>query len=231
MKNILIIKCGETHPEIKERFGDFEDWIIKQSNLPEAVFKIYNLPAGERLRHPGEYVAALITGSHYHINQRMPWIKHLKDWIVSARYTQLPVLGICFGHQVMASALGARVVRRTSGTNIGKATIKISEHHTGDPVFKGIGNEFETYVSHEWEVSGSVPGAEILAEDLNGSLMAFRSGKLLGIQFHPEFSEGVMKMYLKAAGLPPSSLLGVKLRSEYKNQSIVSNFIDDSLKL
>ncbi|MBN1927621.1 MAG: gamma-glutamyl-gamma-aminobutyrate hydrolase family protein [Prolixibacteraceae bacterium] len=233
MRKILIIKCGDTFSEVKNIYGDFEDWIIKQTQLPGQVFKIFDLPKGDSLQHPGEYIAAIITGSHYNINQRLPWIKHLKDWLVTARYTNLPVLGICFGHQVIAETLGGKVIRIETGRNIGKLTIKVDGNHTKNPLFKGTGGEFESYVSHGWIINDPIPGndTEIIARDLKGNIMAIMSGKIYGVQFHPEFSEGIMKMYLKEAKMPTSHLLGVKLRSEHKNQSIISNFVDEIIKI
>lgn len=230
MKNILIIKCGETFQNIKNNFGDFENWIIKQTHLPEQIFKIYDLTKGEILPHPIEYIAAFITGSHYNVNQRLPWIKQLQNWIITARYVQLPVLGICFGHQIIASALGGKVTKINPVPQLGKSTILIEKNHIDNPLFKGIGGEFESYVSHGWEVTETGPGTEILAKDLKGHIMAIQTDKIFGIQFHPEFSESIIKMYLKEAKMPTSRLLGVKLRSEHKNQSIISNFIDNVLK-
>lgn len=105
MKSILIIKCGETLPKIKSQFGDFEDWIIKMSGLPNENFKIINLPAGDLLRHPEVFASTIITGSPFNTSQRFPWIKQLKNWILTARYSNNPVLGIGFGFQVIAEAL------------------------------------------------------------------------------------------------------------------------------
>ncbi|MCF8359834.1 MAG: gamma-glutamyl-gamma-aminobutyrate hydrolase family protein [Prolixibacteraceae bacterium] len=222
--NILIIKCGNTYPEIIKRFGNFDDLIIKHSLLPAHTFSIYNIYKGEKLPHPVEFAAAVITGSHYNINQRFDWIKQLQDWVTTARYAHLPLLGICFGHQIIAKALGGTVQKNENGPNIGKATILPDKEQPENPLFKGTGNEFESFVSHGWTVKTPGPGTNVIARDLKGNIMALQSDNIIGIQFHPEFTESIVKIYLKEAKLPASRLLGVKLRSEYKNQSILPNF-------
>jgi GMP synthase (glutamine-hydrolysing) len=226
MRNILIIKCGETLPKIKSQFGDFEDWIIKMSGIPFENFKIINLPGGEQLRHPLDFVATIITGSHYNTNQRFPWINQLKNWVLTARYSNAPVLGIGFGFQIIAEALGGKVTPNNDGLFLRTSFINLTPIGQNDALFKNIGSSFESYLNHRRNVSFIPPEIEILAANTAGKLMAIRSNNIYGIQFHPEISEKVFKMYIKSSSLPLSAHLGVKLTSEYKNQSILSNFID-----
>jgi GMP synthase (glutamine-hydrolysing) len=229
MKNILIIKCGDTMPQIKMQFGDFEDWIIKISGLTEENFKIFNLPCGDQLRRPDEFSAAIITDSHLSTNQRIPWFKQLKDWIVMARYSNFPVLGIGFGHHIMAEALGGKVSRNNSGLFLGTSFIHVSPAGKTSPLFRNAGSSFDSYLNYTRHVSYLPDGIDILASNISGTIMAFRINKLTGIQFHPEIPEKAFKMYVKSSSLPLSSHLGVKLISEYKNRSVISNFLDSSL--
>ena len=229
MRNILVIKCGETFPEIKEKYGNFEDWIIKQSNLPERVFKIYDLPEGDQLRHPSEYIAAIITGSHTNVNQRLPWIKQLKDWIVTARYSNVPVLGICFGHQIIAEALGGKVVLNPNGPALGPISIKLTEAGQNDPLFKKIGDSFESYAFHSFSITELPLGALSLAQSGN-MIEAFKVEKIYGVQFHPEYDDKIMKMYFEISKTKEAGKNRVKIKSDFKNQTVISNFFDISLK-
>lgn len=229
MKNILIIKCGETFPEIKKLQGDYEDWIIKQSNLPLNVFKIFDISEGEQLRHPSEYMAAIITGSHTNINQRLAWIKQLKDWIIAARYSNIPVLGISFGHQIIAEALGGKAKQNLSGTVFG--IINISPTITGlcDPLFKNIKGTFESYAFHSFEVTKLPLGAKLLATSGQNNIEAFKVDKIYGIQFHPDFNAEIMKTYTSITAKDSKTKKRAKLKLEFKNQSIIPNFLDLSL--
>ena len=229
MKNILIIKCGETFPEIKEEHGDFEDWIVKQSNLPLNVIKIFNISEGEQLRHPSEYIAAIITGSHANVNQRLPWIKQLKDWIVTARYSNIPVLGICFGHQIIAEALGGKVQLNSGGPAMGTVNVKLTLAGQKSPLFKKINDSFESYAFHSYGVDSLPMGAELLAQSKDG-VESFRVEKIFGVQFHPEYNEDIMKMHLHSSKKQGESKNRVKIKSTFKNQSIIPNFLDIALK-
>ena len=229
MKNILIIKCGETLPEIKEKHGDFEDWIIKQSNLPLNVYKIFNVSEGEQLRHPSEYIAAIITGSHANVNQRLPWIKQLKDWIVTARYSNIPVLGICFGHQIIAEALGGKAKLNPEGPATGVVNIKLTKAGMESPLFKKAGDSFESYALHSFCVTELPLGAEPLAQS-GDTIESFNVEKIFGIQFHPEYTEEIIKIYLQNSKTKGDDKKRVKLKSNFKNQSIIPNFLDIVLK-
>lgn len=230
MKSILIVKCGGTYPEIQEKHGDFDQWIIRQSNLPENVFKVFDVAEGDQLRHPSEYIAAIITGSHANVNQRLPWIPKLKDWIITARYSNVPVLGICFGHQIIAEALGGSAKQNPNGPIAGVENIEITTQGKNNPIFKNTGASFESFSYHGFNVVKIPFGAEILAKSRGGVIESFRIDKIYGIQFHPEFTSEIMHDFLLLEKNTELHRARVKLKSSFKNQSIVSNFLDLALK-
>jgi len=225
MKSILIIKCGEIHPKITSQYGDYEDWIIKTSGLPRENFKIVNLHAGEPLRHPEDFAATIITDSPFHVNQRLPWISQLKNWLITARYSNAPVLGIGFGLHVITEAFGGKVSLNSSGPFLGASFIHIKPEFSNDPLFKNTGNSFESYLNYTRHVSIIPSGADIIAENTSEVVMAIRINRIIGIQFNPEIPEKVFKTYLKNSKLPTRAHLGAKLSSEHKNQQILPNFI------
>ncbi|MCF8362862.1 MAG: gamma-glutamyl-gamma-aminobutyrate hydrolase family protein [Prolixibacteraceae bacterium] len=230
MKNILIIKCGETYDQIKTASGDFDEMIIKRSNLPHKVFKVYEIYKGEKPRHPGEYIAAIITGSHSNIDEKQQWIKQLKDWIITARYSNIPVLGICFGHQIIAEALGGKVEKSTKGMKAGCENIKLTPAGSEDPLFKNIKDSLISYKSHQYFISKAPPEATTLAKNDEGTIESFKVGKIYGVQFHPEFSNSEMEAYINInkGNITPVKK-GVKMKHEFKNEAIIPNFIDLSL--
>ncbi|MDA3880777.1 MAG: gamma-glutamyl-gamma-aminobutyrate hydrolase family protein [Prolixibacteraceae bacterium] len=231
MKKILIIKCGDTYESVKDIHGDFDEMIIKRSNLPRNIFKIFNVHQGEQLRHPGEYIAAFITGSHSDTNEKTRWVKQLKDWIITARYSNVPVLGICFGHQVIAEALGGKVEMNRNGMALGTDIIKLTPTGNEDPLFKNIDNNLTSYKSHSYYVSMTPPGAVILAKNDSGITEAFRLDKIYGTQFHSEFNNDIAKEYYRYnKNEEPPAKFGVKMKQEFKNEMIIPNFIDLSLK-
>lgn len=231
MKTILIIKCGETFPEIKQKHGDFEEWIINRSNLPTNVFKVINLTAGEQLRHPSEYMAAIITGSQANVDQPLPWMEPLKKWIITARYSNVPVLGICFGHQIIAEALGGRVILNPAGQSVGIVKILLTMEGKKNDIYKNTGNSFESFVHHNYIVENLHSDAQVLATNEKQVIYSFKIGKMYGIQFHPEFTPEIMQHYHDILKTKDANKIRVNIKSSFKNDSIISNFLDLSLIL
>lgn len=230
MKKIAIIKCGETYPTTKAEFGDFEDWIIKATNLPENLFSIYNMPKGEVIRHPDQFLGGIITGSHAMVSDNEKWMKTLKDWIITARYSNIPVLGICFGHQIMAEALGGKVGNNAKGIALGTVEINFTSQGKTQTLFKGLGDSIESFAAHSQCVTQLPQDAELLAYGERSSIEAFRLGKLYGVQFHPEFDEKIMKSYAMNQNEVNPQRIKTKVRFEYRNQKVLSNFLDICVK-
>jgi GMP synthase (glutamine-hydrolysing) len=231
MKTMLIIKCGETFPEIKSQFGDFEDWIISRSGLPANVFKIIDVANGAQLKHPSEYVAAIITGSQANVDDDLPWLEPLKNWILTARYSNLPILGICFGHQLIAKTFGGKVILNPAGLSLGIININVTEDGKNNNLFKQTGNSFESFVHHAYIVESLPSLANILARNDKGIIYAFSFDKICGIQFHPEFNSEIMQHYFDLLKIKDAKKIRLTLKSSFKNDSIISNFIDSCLKL
>ncbi|MBN2805569.1 MAG: gamma-glutamyl-gamma-aminobutyrate hydrolase family protein [Prolixibacteraceae bacterium] len=231
MKTMLIIKCGETFPETKVTFGDFEDWIIARSGLPANVFKIVDVANGAQLKHPSEYVAAIITGSQANVDDDLPWIEPLENWILTARYSNVPILGICFGHQLIAKAFGGKVILNPAGMSLGIININVTEEGKNNKLFKQTGSNFESFVHHAYIVDSLPNLASILATNDQGVVYAFSFDKICGIQFHPEFSPEIMQHYFDLLKINNARKNRFILKSSFKNDSIISNFIDDSLIL
>jgi GMP synthase (glutamine-hydrolysing) len=113
--------------------------------------------------------------------------------IASAR---VPCLGICFGHQLIAQALGGEVRRNPRGREIG--TIRV-ERLADDALFGGLPRSFDVNATHVDAVLAPPPGAEVLANTSLDDCAAFRIGdRLRAVQFHPEFDADVMRSYLRA---------------------------------
>lgn len=119
--------------------------------------------------------------------------EELVQAIASAR---VPCLGICFGHQLMAQALGGEVRRNPRGREIG--TVRL-ERLADDGLFGGLPRSFDVNATHVDAVVTPPPGAEVLATTSLDGCAAFRVGnRLRAVQFHPEFDADVMRGYLLA---------------------------------
>jgi GMP synthase (glutamine-hydrolysing) len=146
----------------------------------------FDATAGEL---PAEFAfdGVVVTGSASSVYDDEEWIAALNEWLAEADERDLPILGVCYGHQALAVALGGRV-EYMGEYEIGYRTVE----RTGDAddpaedVLAGLDEEFTVFTTHQDRVVELPPGATLLAENDYG-VHAFRRGRAWGVQFHPEY--------------------------------------------
>ena len=129
-----------------------------------------------------EFDGVVVTGSRSSVYWDEAWIPPLVDYVAEAADSGCPVLGVCYGHQVLAEALGGRVAGM-DGFEIGYNEIRRVRE---DPLFDGIDESFTAFTTHGDAVVELPPSATLLAENDRG-VHAFRDGRCWGVQFHPEY--------------------------------------------
>jgi GMP synthase (glutamine-hydrolysing) len=128
-----------------------------------------------------DFDGIVITGSRASVYWDEAWIPELVDYVAEAADDGVPVLGVCYGHQVLAEALGGRVAGM-DGFELGYNTVR----HDDDELFADVPESFTVFTSHGDAVVDLPPGATLLAENEHG-VHAFREGHCWGVQFHPEY--------------------------------------------
>ena len=132
MKPLLIIKAGETLPEIAARRGDFEDWIIAGLARPGLATDVKSVWQGEALPHDDTVSGVVVTGSSAMVSHREAWSERTAGWLARAVDAGTPILGICYGHQLLAHGLGGEVGPNPRGREIGlhevRSTQPVSRH-------------------------------------------------------------------------------------------------------
>ncbi|MDC0598383.1 glutamine amidotransferase [Gammaproteobacteria bacterium] len=231
MKPILIMKTGQTVKSVPVEMGDFEHWIIEGMDLPVEQFRVVSVFKGEQLPELSEISALVITGSAAMLTDNNDWSNYSSRYIQQAVKQNIPVLGICFGHQLIAKALGGKVDFHPAGREIGTTVVSLSKEGQQDPLFKNLKNQFYVQVSHSQSVIELPDQAEILASNDFESHHSLRYGEnVWGVQFHPEFSAAVMKAYvternqdLTAEGLSVEGLLST-ISETSRAKSVLLNF-------
>ena len=198
---ILILKTGSTHSHIREHLGDFEDWIANGLREGGATVSVHDAlsshppPAHETL------TGVVITGSHAMVSECEPWSEALLPWLRTAVDNELPTLGICYGHQLLAHALGGQVAHHPDGVEIGTVSIQRLATAATDPLLGALPEVFDAQAVHWQSVRQLPPGAELLASNEHEAHHAFRIGRnTWGVQFHPEFSNHALDAYLDGLG-------------------------------
>ena len=140
----------------------------------------------------------IITGSGAMVADSDPWISESAKWLAQAAKRSIPILGICFGHQLLAHALGGKVGNNPRGLEVGSVSIHLTEDASEDSLFKGMPSQFTANVSHMQSVIRLPDGARLLAYSDIEKVHAFGYGShIWGIQFHPEFDGEIVKHFIR----------------------------------
>lgn len=119
-------------------------------------------------------------------------------WLRDAVMAKIPVLGICFGHQLLAWALGGEVDYNPQGVEVGTVRIELTDRGVGDPLLSVLPAEFDAQLSHSQSVIHLPKGARLLASSEMEPHQAFTWGEhAWGIQFHPEFDATVIRHFIE----------------------------------
>ena len=158
--------------------------------------------------------AAIITGSPASVCADEPWIADLETWLTGAIEDGLPVLGVCFGQQVLVDALGGEV------EHMGKYELgyHMIRHDPGARLFSSIDEWFTAFTAHSDEVVSLPPGAEPIAEN-NFSVHGFRRGNVFAVQFHPAFDMETAETVLEYKDVPEKQIAHVLDEITHDNYS------------
>jgi GMP synthase (glutamine-hydrolysing) len=196
-KSVVILKTGSTFPDLAREYGDFEHWVQDGLALPEGSTRVVDSRSVDGLPDPNSVTAAVITGSHDMVTEAPEGAESTSDWLRDLVAHRVPVLGICYGHQLLAHALGGEVGYNPQGLDVGTATIRCLPDGRDDPLLSALPPTFPAYVTHAQSVLKLPHGALRLAETEFEPNQVFRVGDLVwGVQFHPEFSEPVIRYYI-----------------------------------
>jgi GMP synthase (glutamine-hydrolysing) len=196
--SFIIIKTGSTLANLRSKRGDFEDWFLEHLDMPIADIQIINVQNNESLPHYLNISGVLITGSHAMVSHQEQWSETAASWIKGAVDHNIPVLGVCFGHQLLAYALGGQVGPNPNGLEAGTMQLNTTVAANTDPLLSGFKGHFSAQAVH-FESVLSLPNEAVpLAGNAHDPHHAFRyKDNAWGFQFHPEFDVEIITEYIK----------------------------------
>ena len=198
MKKILIVKTGDTFSDVIKTCGDFEELIVSGLGISRDKLRVVNVTAHEVLPDMEQINGVVISGSHAMVTQNLDWSLALEAWIRKLISAGIPLLGICYGHQLMAKAMGGVVDYHPRGIEIGTTDVTCLAECLRDPLFKDLPSSFKAQVFHSQSVIQLPPSAVLLAKNDFEPHHGFRiGGAAWGVQFHPEADVSVTRGYLE----------------------------------
>jgi GMP synthase (glutamine-hydrolysing) len=194
---LAILRMGTPAPAFRRRFGDFADWI--RARLPAGLAATTRVvdPDWGRLPAPAAFRGVIITGSHSMVATATAGERKAFRWIERVLAAEIPVLGLCYGHQMLGHVLGGEVGPRPGGPEIGVVPVTFAAG--GDPLFGPCGRRQRVAVIH-WQGIRRLPaGAAGLGRSAREPHHAVRfAPRVWGVQFHPEFGAAALAAYVRA---------------------------------
>jgi GMP synthase-like glutamine amidotransferase len=209
MSSVTIIETGLVSPKNRELHGSYPQMFERMIGAADAsvTFNTVSIPAGEPLPDIEGLEAILITGSAAGVYDPLDWIAPLEDFVRAAHDKQVPMAGVCFGHQLIAQALGGTVRKSEKGWGIGRHVYDVAPDN-------GLieGERTALAASHQDQVISPPVGTRIiLSSDFTPHAgLLYAGGTTLSVQPHPEFSVGYALACCEMAhskGHPPDGLV------------------------
>jgi GMP synthase (glutamine-hydrolysing) len=205
-KPVCFIQTGQPNPALRETHGDYSKWFSKKAILDEDefhVFRVYDsdcAPTAEQIEL--NYSAVIVSGSPFMVTDKADWSVRTGELLKTlTERGNIHILAVCYGHQLLADALGGSVMDNPKGPTYGSVKLTLDQKVCdSDPLMSAIPNIGDVYVfvSHRQSVLKVPEATEVLAcspTDLNHVIRFGR--KCWGIQFHPEYREEISRGLLK----------------------------------
>ncbi|MFA9429390.1 gamma-glutamyl-gamma-aminobutyrate hydrolase family protein [Egicoccus sp. AB-alg2] len=206
MMRIGLLESDHVAGHLHNVAGDYADMLVRllAEHAPDLEVVRHDVVAGEPVPDPSTADGWILPGSRYGVHdQGIPWIDELVDFVRDADAQDAPMVGICFGHQLLAHALGGEVRRADHGWGVGvhEATV-VSATDWMDPSLPS----YRLLVSHQDQVVRLPEGASLLATSRHAPVAAYQRGRVVGFQGHPEFvadyADALMAERVERIGAP-----------------------------
>ncbi len=187
---VTILETGRAPGRLSEDYPRYPDMFASLLSKADEnlAFETVALIDGAPLPDPASCEAVLITGSPAGVYDPTPWMDPLRTFVREAFDAKTPMVGVCFGHQIIADAMGGVVRKSERGWGIGRHTYEIVDRR---PWMIEAGKTVSLSVSHQDQVIEPPAGAKTLAWSAHTkhAMLAYDGAPVISIQGHPEFSD------------------------------------------
>lgn len=207
MARVLVLRTGQAVNRVHAHCGPFYRLFERGLNGDPARVDAVNAVEVDELdvtcRRPGDalpalerYHGAIMTGSPAFVGDDEPWMAWSEALLRHLLARELPLLAVCFGHQLLGQALGSDVGPNPNGREMG--TIEVEIEAAGDPLLGHLPARFEAQCTHRDVVITASEQLRVVGRAPHDRCHVVRAGpRAWGLQFHPEFDDVVMRLYLE----------------------------------
>lgn len=223
-----ILQADHVDAEHRARFGDYADMFtiaLGDALGPVASFEFFDVRRGCYPNRVVDCDGYLITGSRASVYDDEPWIVRLQDFVRELDDARAKTVGICFGHQLVAAALGGVVDRADVGWGVGVHTWEVVDD---EPWMRPRLPGFRLLASHQDQVETLPPGARLLASSEFCPNAAFGiGGHMFAVQGHPEFTKDYARFLMCRRREQLGDAFGPGMRSldEPTDEAVVAQWI------
>jgi GMP synthase-like glutamine amidotransferase len=207
-KRFAVLQAGRANPNARERLGDPGEMFISLLAEPSEDWDVYDVEHGVFPEEVSTYDGFVITGSRHSVYEDLPWIRRLLDLVREIYRREIRLIGVCFGHQAIATALGGKAELNPKGWEIGIVELSLTEATKGLSSFRQVPNPASILVSHMDAVTRLPDKARHLAFSARTEYEMFTLGdSVLSLQGHPEYDreliEEIIDLLAGLSILPP----------------------------
>jgi len=228
-----LLLCDHVQPALQESYGDYKDMFTNMLLECDSSIDMhyFDVIAGQFPEHINVCDAYIASGSKASVNDDLPWINTLERFIWQLFLADKAFVGICFGHQMIAKALGGKVACSVKGWGVGIATTIVHAHKQWMLPEK---EQVKLVVSHQEQVCQLPPETQVLmGNDFCPYAMIQVGEHFLGLQGHPEFTRAYSKALMKrrkAIIAKQNYKHGITSLSQQADDKLVMHWLTNFLK-
>jgi GMP synthase-like glutamine amidotransferase len=232
---IGLLECDHVLERFRHIAGDYREMFAAMfaRQAPQITLRSFDVCNGEFPSSLDACDAYLATGSRFSAYDDIDWIHALKHFVRRIHEAKRPFVGVCFGHQILAEALGGKVTKAGAGWGVGVHNVEMMKPGTPELWMRPEQSSCGLQYMHQDQVARLPEGAVVLGRSDHCPVAMFRAGdSMLGVQAHPEF----MKAYSEALLLDRVERIGeerVKAAlaslSQPTDESVVAKWIVEFL--